>query len=683
MKGVYAVLVYSAVALALMAPMASEDRFLYNGDHSNHVAVIHQAAAALGDGQFPIRSAPLAHGGVLYPLFQFYSPLPYTLAGLIYRHWFTASAYLSYKLTLILYLVAAGFAIRMAILRLTGSRNASFIAGLSYLTMPYLMVNLHARGAFTEVLGQCGAALVAWAVVELEQKRTARNIAVAAVAWAALATTHLITFAYVAILFSIAALLLAAWRRSPANLISFAVSLAGGGLLAAWYLIPAATADYLTIRRLLPNPYAYRGYSPIEAVLLPYPTIPEAVRSGVRGFYSSAGIATLLGVAICFGLSRRFLRRGPGELPHMIIFAALAVASLFAVVSPFDFWTSLPAAAAICQFPYRLLACAGLCGALCAGMAYAAVVRSETKRLVPSITAAVLLLSVVPFRSTVLSDGRTPKQVAANPDTGYGARDYLVAGEKVQFDVLPGGLPVPLRYGDHWLILNSPAKLSIPPSLRGSPAKLEIAGGLLPGLASASLSLIIDGNLVGTRLLKPDFGATEFPFRVPSAGLITIELRSSEAKSPHDLDSNAVDLRKLAVLADRLTLRAESGALKIEAPANCRLVALVFECPVEAAVEGWLTLPIFYYPEFLRIDVDGRGPVPYSAVRGEIGSQVIVQLSPGRHHVRAQFVGSPLGNKISAFAALTLLALFAVPGIQKYRSAAAGAAKAVKPTRTR
>jgi len=553
MKSSHSLLVYSALALALLAPMASEDKFLLASDHANHVAVIHQAAAALADGQFPIRSAPAVHGGVLYPLFQFYSPLPYTIAGSIHRYLFTASAYLSYKFALFVFLAGAGFAIRMAVLRLTENPGAAFVAGVSYLTMPYLIVNIQARGAFTEAIGQCVAAFVAWAVVEMDLNPSLRTFSSAAIAWCALATTHLITFEYIALSFCMAAASIAIWRGSLQQLFYFAGSLAGGAALAAWFLLPVAGTDYLVIRGLLPNPFMFRGFSPIEAVLSPFPVTPAAVLKGTPGFYSSAGLGTLGGVAICIGYSISSLRKGSGKPPFAVIFSLLAAFWIFVVVSPFDFWTRLPVAARVCQFSYRLLACVGICGALCAGMAYAAIVRSATNKLALGITASALLLAAVPFRSTALSNDRRPEQVAANPSIGYGSRDYLADIRKVALGGLPQGIPVPLLYGDHWIIHNRAVPIPIPAGLSGSSAVLEFSGELLPGLASASVSLVINGTTIDTITLKPDFGSVKVPLQVPSAASMTLELRSPSAVTPRELDGKSLDTRKLAIRSDRLT----------------------------------------------------------------------------------------------------------------------------------
>ena len=75
---------YAVLAIGLVAPMASNTILPETPDHLNYIAEIVQGRLAIEEGQFPIRVAPHVHNGWQYPLFQFYAPLTYTVAGLVY-----------------------------------------------------------------------------------------------------------------------------------------------------------------------------------------------------------------------------------------------------------------------------------------------------------------------------------------------------------------------------------------------------------------------------------------------------------------------------------------------------------------------------------------------------------------------------------------------------------------------
>lgn len=77
-------LFYSFVAVGLLAPIAANDTIPGLADYVNHLAGIIEAKFALAEGQFPLRIAPFELNGFRYPLFQFYSPTTYTLAGTLY-----------------------------------------------------------------------------------------------------------------------------------------------------------------------------------------------------------------------------------------------------------------------------------------------------------------------------------------------------------------------------------------------------------------------------------------------------------------------------------------------------------------------------------------------------------------------------------------------------------------------
>lgn len=134
------VALYALVALALLAPMASDTILPGAPDHANHVALIIQAKMGLDEGQFPLRVAPWQHNGWRYPVYQFYSPFPYTIAGLIYK-WVTPSnPFAAYKLMIWLSLSLAGFFLYHLALFLTKSRPASLLAGAAYITAPYFLI---------------------------------------------------------------------------------------------------------------------------------------------------------------------------------------------------------------------------------------------------------------------------------------------------------------------------------------------------------------------------------------------------------------------------------------------------------------------------------------------------------------------------------------------------------------
>src|SRR3712207_4005526 len=77
-------LLYGVIAVGLLAPSASNEVIPSAADIPPHIGTIVQARMALEEGQFPIRVASWQHHGWRYPVWQFYSPLPYTITALLY-----------------------------------------------------------------------------------------------------------------------------------------------------------------------------------------------------------------------------------------------------------------------------------------------------------------------------------------------------------------------------------------------------------------------------------------------------------------------------------------------------------------------------------------------------------------------------------------------------------------------
>ena len=252
-----AALIFALMAFGLLAPMASNTVIpeVPDHDHVNHIGIIVQARQAMEEGQFPLRIAPYEHAGFRYPLFQFYSPLVYTAGGAIYQ-WITPdNPFAAYKILLWLALVMGGFSLYRTASFLTGSRPAALVAGAMYMTAPYLLSNVHARGALTEVMAQGLLPVTLYCSLRaFDGSWRSIWLPLAAIAWAALVLTHTITFLCSAMFIGLLILIIGVDRRGIAvGVWRVGVALALGCLLAMYHLGPVATADYLHVRSVFLN----------------------------------------------------------------------------------------------------------------------------------------------------------------------------------------------------------------------------------------------------------------------------------------------------------------------------------------------------------------------------------------------------------------------------------------------
>jgi uncharacterized membrane protein len=208
---------FSIIGSSLLVPIASNHFLPSAPDYANHVALIIQAKMAILEGQFPIRVTPWQFNGWRYPCFQFYSPLVYTFAGLVYC--IISNPYVAFKITIWLASTVAGIYTYRSARLLSCSHGASLLAGVAYMMAPYFLININARGAFTEAIAQGVLPVVLFYALRLYLEGARfRTVALASVSWFVLLTTHLITFVYASFFIGLFFLLLILQNKNRKSL---------------------------------------------------------------------------------------------------------------------------------------------------------------------------------------------------------------------------------------------------------------------------------------------------------------------------------------------------------------------------------------------------------------------------------------------------------------------------------
>ena len=250
-------LLYSVVALAILAPISSEKSVpALVPDLVAHTGGIIQAAKALEEGQFPLRVAPIEHDHLRYPVFQFYSPFSYTLAGYIYKFVTPNNPFLALKTTIWLLVVLAGLYIYSLAKEISESEVGAVLAGMAYMVAPYLLININARGAFNEIIAQGFLPIVLYYTYKMYSSKnlSINYLCVTALVWSLLAMSHLITFINAGIL--IAFFLLFLNKKNPIKRLFFTgLAVLYGFLLSIWYIVPVVVYEnLLNIAPTLVNP---------------------------------------------------------------------------------------------------------------------------------------------------------------------------------------------------------------------------------------------------------------------------------------------------------------------------------------------------------------------------------------------------------------------------------------------
>ncbi|MEL4896486.1 6-pyruvoyl-tetrahydropterin synthase-related protein [Crocosphaera sp. Alani8] len=672
-------ILYSVIALSLMAPMASSK--IINGsfnDTASHVGYIAQARTAIIEGQFPLRVAPAEGNGWRYPGFQFYSQLPYFIGGWFYKLVTPTNPYKAYKLVIIIALTIGGFYIYRLGFKLTKSRIASVLGGITYISAPYFLNNIHARGAFTEAIAQGILPVVIYYVIQCYLTGKRSYLILSAISWFCLAVTHIITFVYGTLFIALLALVVVIkTRKTDFRFTRLIPPLQGyglGWLLGFYFLAPVVfISPYLSIRKQINviNPFDTNNYTPIANLLSPTSLPPEPSQTGLAatyGLHPAVGWILLAawGVTIYY---HYFSPSLPPKLqqtrPYMLGLLWVFGVALFLTWSPIDIWSILPRQLWVTQFTFRFLTHVMWAGGLLT--AYATVLifrrRLDRRHLVIGILVIVLASRpwLPPAKGTLTVD-----QLKQEPLFRYsGALDYLYRPPirtlygKAELPLLhPGWIP---GYGTWNTFVNHPllleAELRYPAWEDGENPVLFIEGEVpLENIAdTATLEVQIDGKVVGafplvSRELKGEVPFPSLPEESKDFGLKFVVQGGTR-------DGKPLNIRVKELFLDGMLPKHTLIPVK-ETEDNCQQQGVSTVCEITVSEDANIVqLPVLYYPDMLKVWVNDQRFYKISAVHYRDYNLTGVDLKPGTYTIRSTFHGLAWANWISSLAWLGLIGL--------------------------
>ena len=437
-------LLYFLVSLGLLWPCRSS-AVRTDGDMKTVLALIIEARRALAEGQFPIRVAPDLQSGTRYPQFQYYGNFPFTVAGALAAIC-RDDPYLAWKLTTLASLMCGGyFTLRLAY-ALTRNYPASAMAGAVFLCAPYLLTDLYARVAFTELVGICLLPAAFYFSVRCFRSSHKRYVVCTAFAWALIALSHNITYLYGVLfagLFFLSYLPLSRGRRRFGRL---AVAGPLHGVLVLWYVLPQLTTINLLEIGSIVSPHFYAGLTPWRVLLSQtLANTPEGSETPNLGL--QVGWPILISVLFCIAFA---LWRGQGTKRSRGLIGRVGLLWLLAFLiawTPFDFWRLAPRTLWFVQFPYRMLAFATLWGALLSAQAIA----GTFPRKLPGGVVVTFLAAIGFSTASFYPHGREPlyanlvQSLQANPNLGR-LKEFVPKAEALTIENEDAHLPADVAF---------------------------------------------------------------------------------------------------------------------------------------------------------------------------------------------------------------------------------------------
>jgi len=228
------------------------------GDGAQHEIWYANFIAELAGGEVYPRWLPAMNGGLGSPVFFFYPPLSFYVAGLF--HPFFAEDVFQWRAlsaSAALGLVGSGLTAYLW-LRESTAREIAAIVAIVYMALPYhLAVDLHLRGALPEFWAFVTMPLVLYATTRAVQGNR-RGVALLAVSYALLIMTHAPTTLIFSWVPPVYALFIAPRQHALASFARTVAGMAIGACLAGIYLVPALTTqDYVSMAAMVTGKFDY------------------------------------------------------------------------------------------------------------------------------------------------------------------------------------------------------------------------------------------------------------------------------------------------------------------------------------------------------------------------------------------------------------------------------------------
>lgn len=273
------------------------ERLITTIDGGDHLLRLYSMVQFIGHGQWFVRWIPYLHG-YGYPEFNFYPPLV-ALVGT-----FLAKAGLSIlwslNITAFLFILLSGFTMYFFAKEFWGT-HGGFLSAVAYIFAPYLMLDLYARGDYSEAASFAFLPLILWAFFRLRKDLKTKYLPIAALSVAGLfLANNCVTLMFFPVILLYMFILYFPLQRQDLRSFFFSLSALGLGIgLASFYWIPALMEkEFVYIGRMLSgNLDFHHNFLSIKELI--YSSWPR--KPGTRLPYEIGPLHCLLAVtSICF-----------------------------------------------------------------------------------------------------------------------------------------------------------------------------------------------------------------------------------------------------------------------------------------------------------------------------------------------------------------------------------------------
>lgn len=657
---------FGLVCLSLLSPLASNSYLPSPEDFITHTSSIYQAKLALQQGIFPLRAALLEHNSWSYPQYQFYSNLPYMIAG-FFQIIFLIGPFMALKLTLWCGLMFAALYTYKISFWLSKNRYIAIITAICYIFSPYLLIDMNVRGGFTSACAQCLVPALLFYTLKIffcSQSKKIYQIIMVAIFYSAIMLSHVLTFIYLSIFLGLLVLYLVLIdKKNIKAFLMFLVAYAWGLILSAWYLIPIVNVvKYLFIHDQFSNPYMANWFTPILVLLSPKAISPIPIDRNILSvpLFMSIGWPVLV-ASFCAILLILKPRTTMEEIIRILVVPALAllILAIFMTWSPINFWKHLPNFFLSLQVPARLLTQIMWIGIILITAGLMWVFDNKINK----ITAALMILIIVSLNSSwLMNDNRgiSLSEFMKKPLIGNDDVDYLVDRTKIDEKYLVAKSDLPLVSNDGWLYFQH--KLNLPSKILTTNTVIVLQGQMNKKAIPNSLSLYINGKQIN----KKSVNTKDFTWIVPlgiyaqKKNQSTLKVEFHAKRYIQEKDRSVVKKRSGPKAQELFNTTVKVNKLVLEnlnkydisvneAKDYCHFVRENARCSLAIRHDDTLLqLPLLYYPGLLSVIANGKN-IKYFPTSYREYLLAGVRLNKGNYDLNLKFGGNAWSNYLSLF----------------------------------
>lgn len=650
---VWIFLFYAVIAAALIAPIASQTDIPSMADFINHLAEIIQAKMALSSGQFPLRIAPLW----AYPIYQFYSPTTYLVAGLIYWFLTPSNPLIAYQLITWMSLILGGVYLSRVAYWFTGVRIAALLAGVVYMTAPYNIIVHFRIGDLNEgvALGVLPIVLF-YTLVYFYRPLDHKNLVKMVLAYYVLITTHLVTSIYFTLFVGLLLLCIALKnKRYFSHLTSVVVGYIWSGLLACWFLAPVIffqkylyvsdtynTTDYL--KRFTPSLWNLFSMTAL---------VTKGSASAVATLHPALGWPILLGVGVsCYAFlnhQKSKNKRADYWLPALLV---VFLVTFFCSWSPINFWQWLPTDLRIAQYSWRLLGQVMWLGAILFAWSIAWIFKNQLDKRHMLIGAFLIMMSISPWIISVSTFKISLAEFKQHPFLVYNNNAYLLNfDEHTNFVSQINMIQLNVSNFSNF---NSPITIPYPLLKIATKPNILIEGNISTAIAPKHYNWIAIAN--HQQIAKGSVEIGKFHWRIPlpsydqlppTEKLLSVQfILQKDGKKVSEWFKNPIEVASLYGFTNASTIISLKEMQKLCHQKGDRTICDVFAPSKITAVE----LPVYYYPKLYDIRINGQ-PVSYRGILD--GTSLLAGVTPitdSENRISIHFSGLHWANLTSLIA---------------------------------